>query len=202
MENKNWIPNLNLQFLKSCLQSSCEEQMPVGKPFVNSEIYNAKRHSRDVLVCVAIVAWPSSYKHTNERRLLFPFLSQTSHIFFFFFFKVQMNKSKWSLKDSYHIRENNGGIHLALPRSCLWGQAQLCPLCSASLPTLETTVFPKSQVFPWQFPWQCWNGSGIERTGGRGVEGQRGEMKGILRTRRVEEGQPLLSPGNLFVKFL
>lgn len=141
--------------------------MPMGKPFVNSETYNAKWHSRAVLVCVAIVAWPSSYKHTNERRLLFPFLSQTSHIFKKKK-KVQMNKSKWSLKDSYHIRENNGGIHLALPRSCLWGQAQLCPLCSASLPTLETTVFPKSQVFPWQFPWQCWNGSGIERTGGRG----------------------------------
>ena len=43
-----------------------------------------------------------------------------------------MNKSKWSLKDSYHIRENNGGMHLALPRSCLWGQAQLCPLICSS----------------------------------------------------------------------
>ena len=58
-----------------------------------------------------------------------------------------MNKSKWSLKDSYHIRENNGGMHLALPRSCLWGQAQLCPLCSASSPTLETTVFPEEPSF-------------------------------------------------------
>ena len=160
MENKNWIPNLNLQFLKSCLQhlkhcklsyeshhlqSSCEEQMPVGKPFINSEIENTKQYSRAVLVCVVIVARPSSYKHTNERRLLSPFLSQTSHILKKK--KVQMNKSKWSLKDSYHIRENNGGMRLALPRSCLWGQAQLCPLCSASSPTLETTVFPEEPSF-------------------------------------------------------
>ena len=66
---ENSILNLNLQFLVLLLpapqtfqalefhfhhlQSSCEEQMHVGKPFVNSEIYSTK-HTQCVCVCVCV----------------------------------------------------------------------------------------------------------------------------------------------------
>lgn len=88
-----------------------------------------------------------------------------------------MNKSKWSLKALTTLERIMGASTWPLPRSCLWVRAQLCPLCSASLPTLEITVFPKSQVFPWQFPWPCWNGSGIgeDRREGGGRAKRRNE---------------------------
>lgn len=151
-----------------------------------------------VLVYVVI-----SHAHINERRFFSSSLSQTSDLL-----KKDTQKSKWikvkRVKNNHITLEKILGRPPGLIREPSLGSRPTVPIVHSCFFYLRNHSFSKEPSFSTgSFHSSTERALALTgRAGRRGMEGQRGEMKRNPEKGEMEEGQPFMSAGNLFVRFL